>query len=86
MCTRLILTRLFELPGLREARLKEMTPSRWVHKCLDEHRKREYCSIFRLSFETDHNIDFTNPKILSSDSVMLNFLNANFGNPIVRLP
>ena len=45
--------------------------TRRVHKRLDEHRKREYCSIFRHSFETDHSIDFTNPKILSSDSVKL---------------
>ena len=36
--------------------------TRRVHKRFNEHRKREYCSIFRHSFETDHSIDFTNPK------------------------
>ena len=45
--------------------------TRRVHKGLNEHKKREYCSIFRHSFETDHRIDFTKPKILSPDSVKL---------------
>ena len=40
--------------------------TRRVHKHLDEHRKREYCSIFRHSFETDHRVDLILGDLLQS--------------------
>ena len=53
---------------------------------LKEHRTNENSALFKHSFLTDHNINFSNPKILAKDSssfrlvrhvtshVMLNFL------------
>ena len=40
-----------------------LTTSR-LHKRLHEHKTREYCSVYRHSFVTDHKMDFDNPEIL----------------------
>ena len=41
--------------------------TRRLHKRLHEHKTREYCSVYRHSFVTDHKMDFDNPEILGSD-------------------
>ena len=42
--------------------------NRRVYKRLHEHKTREYCSVYRHSFVTDHKMDFDSPEILGSDT------------------
>ena len=41
--------------------------TRRLHKRLDEHKKREFCSVYKHNSQKDHIIDFENPKILATD-------------------
>ena len=41
--------------------------TRRLHKRLDEHKKREFCSVYKHNSQKDHIIDFENPRILATD-------------------
>ena len=38
-----------------------------LHKRLDEHKKREFCSVYKHNSQKDHIIDLENHKILATD-------------------
>jgi hypothetical protein len=42
--------------------------TRRLHKRLDEHSKREYCSVYKHASEKNHKMDFINTEVLASDS------------------